>query len=99
MLEECIRQRHESRLYLGVTVCAQQDALAGLGAKPLDTVRPALCQAERLIGWVDVVELQRCDTAIVCAEAAASACLRDEDPLDPAASAHNRLRTTLPTSV
>jgi hypothetical protein len=91
---ELRRNGSESALHLSVTIRAQQDALADLGTKTLNTAsHPVLSDAELLHRGVKVMELQCRHAAIVAAEPASSTRLFDEDLLDPSTASHHRLLT------
>jgi hypothetical protein len=62
------------RLYLGVAVGAQEDALGGLGSRLGErAAQAALAEREALVGRGDVVEGERGQTPVVAAAAAATA--------------------------
>jgi hypothetical protein len=88
-----------------VTIRAQQEALANLGTKTLNTSgHSILGDTELLQGRVEMMELQRRNTAVVAAEPAASPRLLDEDLLDSSATPHHGFlaapaATEIPTGV
>jgi hypothetical protein len=61
-----------------VAIRAQQDALAYLCAQTFDAVGTTAGDSELLCAWIEMVELQCAETAIVATEPATSSELRDE---------------------
>src|SRR5439155_24251547 len=81
-----------TRLDLGVAVGTEQHAFAGLGARTLERpTDPLLAEREPLAVGVEMMELKRGRVPVVAAEPAATTRFRDEDRLDLAPPAHNRL--------
>src|ERR1039457_119934 len=90
----------KARLNLGMAVAAQQDALLGLAASMRQGAgHSAQAQSESLVGRIDVMEVQRPDTAVVAASLAPTAGLLDKQLLDAPTPAHYGLGSALQTPV
>ena len=65
-----------------MAITAQQNAFSGLGSKDVDGASDAAAgKAERLLRWVDVMEMKRAGVAAVPADHTLSASLLDENSL------------------
>lgn len=83
-----------------MAVCAQQDALPGLGSYSLErSGQSSVGKPKALRFAVDVVELQRTDVAVVPAEAATPAGVGHEDLLQLSPPSRHGFRTTAQASV
>jgi hypothetical protein len=85
-------KRSDSRLYLGMAIGTQEDALCSLGSHLLDRPREASPrQAEFLLARIDVMEVERSAAAVVSADLAAPAGFSYEQQLRAATPVHHAL--------
>jgi hypothetical protein len=76
------RQRNASTLDLGVAVRTQEDALARLGACPLErTIEAVGAESELLERRIAMMKLERPDVAVIAADRAYDAGLANQDCL------------------
>ncbi|HEX4115795.1 MAG TPA: hypothetical protein VHY18_07970 [Solirubrobacteraceae bacterium] len=54
-----------------------------------------MTERKALVGWLDMVELERCQTAAIATDPAGSSCLIYERLLDPPAALGDRFRSAL----